>query len=100
MRDPDTGLTLAALTGERKKSVVHAERMLSYLVAKFLSKNGYVKEGNYVRIVAGWHEAADGRGLSELQSCKKNYDMLNMIVDEWMPWHKSIPNFVTIDINR
>ena len=48
MRDPNTGLTLAALTGERKQSVVDAERMLSYLaiVGKFLSENGYEKEGD------------------------------------------------------
>ena len=68
MRDPGTGLTLAALTGERKQSVVDAERMLSYLVATFLCENGYGKEGEYVRIVAGWHEAADGSGLSELEN--------------------------------
>ena len=93
-------MTLAALTGERKQSVVDAERMQSYLVGKFLSENGYEKEGKYVNIVAGWHEAADGRGLSELERCKKNYAMLNMILDDWMPWHKTTPNFATIDINR
>ena len=100
MRDPNTGLTLAALTGERKQSVVDAERMLSYLVGKFLSENGYEKEGEYVNIVAGWHEAADGRGLSELERCKKNYAMLNMILDDWMPLHKTTPNLATIDINK
>ena len=100
MQDPKTGLTFAALTGERKQSVVDAERMLSYLVASFLSEHGYEKEGEFVRTVAGWHEAADGRGLSELKRCKKNYEMLNMILDEWMPWHKTAPNFSTIDINR
>ena len=100
MRNPGTGLTFAALTGERKQSVVDAERMLSYLVAKFLSENGYEKEGEYINIVAGWHEAADGRGLSELERCKKNYAMHNMILDDWMPWHKTTPNFATIDINR
>ena len=63
MQDPKTGLTFAALTGERKQSVVDAERMLSYLVASFLSEHGYEKEGEFVRTVAGWHEAADGRGL-------------------------------------
>ncbi len=88
------------LTGERKQSVVDAERMLSYLVAKFLDENCHGKEGRYVRIVAGWHEAADGRGLSELARCKKNYDMVNMILDDWMPWYKSTPNFATIDINK
>jgi hypothetical protein len=100
MRDPNTGLTFASLTGERKQSVVDAERMLSYLVSKFLNENGYEKEGAYINIVAGWHEAADGRGLSELERCKKNYAMLNMILDDWMPWYKTTPDLSTIDINR
>ncbi|CAB3995520.1 Hypothetical predicted protein, partial [Paramuricea clavata] len=100
MRYPKTGLTFAALTGERKQSVVDAERMLSYLVAKFLSENGYEKEGEYVNIVSGWHEAADGRSLFELERCRKNYAMLNMVLDDWMPWHKTTHNFGTIDINR
>ena len=100
MRDSTTGLTQAALTGERKQSVQDAERMLSYLVAKFLQENGYENEGVYVQTVAGWHEAADGRGLSELQRCKKNYAMLNMILNEWMPWHQENYDFSTIDINR
>ena len=98
--DPTTGLTLAALRGERKQSVPDAERMLSFLVAKFLHENGYEREGKYVEIVAGWHEAADGRGLTQLERCKRNYAMLNMILDEWMPWHVEIYDFSTIDINR
>ena len=100
MLHPGTGITQAALTGERKQSVQDAERMLSYLVAKFLEENGYGREGKYVRTVAGWHEAADGRGLSELQRCRKNYEMLNMILEEWMPWYKDTYDFSTIDINR
>ena len=43
--DPRTGLALAALRGERKQSVPDAERMLSFLVAKFLRENGYEREG-------------------------------------------------------
>lgn len=57
-------------------------------------------EGEYVEIVAGWHEAADGRGLTELKCCKNNYVMLNMILDEWMPWHRQTYDFSTNDINR
>jgi len=49
---------------------------------------------------AGWHEAADGRGLSELERCKRNYDMLNMILDEWIPWHKENPDLSTVDVNK
>ena len=100
MRDPNTGLTHAALTGERKQSVQDAERMLSFLVAKFLQENGYQQESKYVETVASWHEAADGRGLTELQRCRKNYAMLNMVLDEWMPWHRTHYDFSTIDINR
>ncbi|CAB4032103.1 Hypothetical predicted protein [Paramuricea clavata] len=74
--------------------------MLSYLVAKFLTEKGYTNEGEYIRVVAGWHEAADGRGLSVLERCRKNYAMLNMILDHWMPWRKTTPSFATIDINR
>lgn len=48
--------------------------MLSFLVAKFLHENGYEREGKYVEIVAGWHEAADGRGLTQWERCKRNYD--------------------------
>ena len=48
--NPSTGLTLAALRGERKQSVQDAERMLSFLVAKFLRENGYDMEGRYSRL--------------------------------------------------
>ncbi|KAK3717702.1 hypothetical protein QZH41_009790 [Actinostola sp. cb2023] len=100
MMDPRTGLTHAALTGERKQSVVDAERMLSFLVSRFLSEHGYIREAHYVNTVAGWHEAADGRGVTELERCRKNYAMLNMVLDEWMPWHNDSYNFSLIDINR
>ena len=71
MMDPSTGLTHAALLGERKQSVTDAEKMLSYLVAKFLREHGYEREAYYVETVAGWHEAADGRGLTELERSRK-----------------------------
>ena len=100
MMDPNTGLTHAALVGEQKQSVPDAEKVLSYLVAKFLREHGYETEAYYVERVAGCHEAADGRGLTELERCRKNYSMLNMILDEWMPWHRDNYDFTTIDINR
>ena len=53
MRDPKTGLTYAALIGQRKQSVQDAERMLSFLVSDFLEENGYNQEASYVKIVAG-----------------------------------------------
>lgn len=67
LTNPGTGLSHAELTGERKQSVQDAERLLSYHVSRFLMDKGYHKEAEYVKVIAGWHEAADGRGLSELQ---------------------------------
>ena len=101
VRDSSTSLTLVALRGKQKQSVQDAERMLSFVVAKFLREHGYEVEGRYVEIVAWWHEAADGRGITQLlEHCRKNYSMLNMILDEWMPWHTELYDFSTIDINR
>ena len=53
MRNSKTGLTYAALTGQRKQSVHDAERMLSFLVSDFLEEKGYHQEASSVKIVAG-----------------------------------------------
>lgn len=100
LSDPLSGLTHAALVGKRKQSVKDAERLLSYHVVDSLRRHEYHTEADYVRIVAQWHEASDGRGLSQLQRCKYNYEMLNFVLDEWMPWHTDNYDFTTIDINR
>ena len=54
----------------------------------------------YVETVAGWHGAANGRGLTEIEHCRENYAMLNMVLDEWIPWHRGIYDFSTIDVSR
>ncbi len=98
--DPKSGLTHAALIGKRKQSLVDAERLLSYHVVASLRKSGHEREAKHVNIIANWHEASDGRGLSQLTRCKYNYQMLEYILDEWMPWHNNCYDFSTIDINR
>ena len=100
LADPLSALTHAALVGKRRQSVKDAERLLSYHVADSLQRHGYIDEANYVRIVAEWHESSDGRGLSQLQRCRFNYQMLNFILEEWMPWYDECYDFSTIDINR
>ena len=82
MRNPMTGLTHAALVGSRKQSVPDAEKLLSFHVAKFFKDNHYLAEAEYVETIALWHEASDGRGLSQLQRCRQNYQMLNYILYE------------------
>ena len=98
--DSQSGLTHAALIGKRKQSLADAERLLSYHVVASLRKNGHEREAKHVEIIANWHEASDGRGLSQLIRCKYNYKMLEYILDEWMPWHKTCYDFSTIDVNR
>lgn len=97
MRSPNTGLTYTALAGKRKQSVVDPERLLSYHVADFFREKGYEREYEYTKIIAQWHEASDGRGISQLQRCRYTYAMLNYILDVW---HGENYDFSTIDINR
>ena len=100
LKDPQSGLTHDALVGKRKQSLEDAERLLSYHVVESLQRHGYHREAEHVRVLANWHEASDGRGLSQLTRCRYNYQMLSYILDEWMPWHRMSYDFSTIDINR
>jgi len=100
MRSPDTGLTYAALVGARKQSVHDAEALLSDSVAAFLRQSGYKVDADYVNVISNWHKASDGRGISQLQRSRFNYDMLNFLLDDYMPWHRENYNFNLIDINR
>ncbi|CAC5378339.1 unnamed protein product [Mytilus coruscus] len=83
MMDKNTGLTHASLTGQRSQSVEDAEKL--YQVAVSMEQNNFDKEAEYVRTIAGWHEASDGRDLSQLQRSKFNYQMLNYIIDDFIP---------------
>ncbi|CAH1242354.1 Hypp6614 [Branchiostoma lanceolatum] len=98
--EPKTGLTEAALFGLRKQSVKDAETLISYHVATFLRHKGYAREADYMETVAGWHEAADGRGLTEDQRKEKNLRMMDAILDELMPWHRVCKDLSRIDINK
>ena len=100
LHDSQSGLTYAALIGKRKQSLKDAERLLSCHVADSLRRNGHVQEAKHVQLIANWHEASDGRGLPQLQRSRYNYEMLNYVLDEWMPWHTEKYDFSTIDINR
>ena len=53
-----------------------------------------------MRVIANWHEASDGRGVSQLERSRKNYDMLNYILDDLMPWHTQSYDLSLLDINR
>ena len=81
MRSPNTGLTYTVLAGKRKQSVVDAEKLLSYNVAEFFRQKGYGKDYEYVKVIAQWHEASDGRVS---HSCRDAGTIMRCCVTSWM----------------
>ena len=79
MKDPHTGLTYTALTGKRKQSVSDAEKLLTPAVSSWLTNNGYICERRLVGLVANWHKASNGRGLSEQTRSEYNMALLNLM---------------------
>ena len=100
MNDDSTNLTYPALTGQRKQSVVDAERMFNPDLAEFMRRKGYAYEAQYIQTIWDWRRACDHRGLTELQRCRYNYRFLNMILDELIPWHKDTYDMSLLEVNR
>lgn len=100
MHDPFTGLTYTALTGKRKQNVEDAEKLLSTTVANWLDSNNHNFEARFVHAIANWHKASDGRGLSEDTRSRYNNQMLDFLLEDWMPCFENNRDYSTIDINR
>ena len=64
-----------------------------------MEKNGYTFEANYVRTIAQWHEASDGRGLADHTRSEYNKAMFRYILEDLMPSNGEY-NFAELDINR
>ena len=97
LQDPSSGLTKPVLTGAHKQSVVDAERLFSPELVEFKRSKGYMYGAKYIECIWNWRRACDHRGLSELQRCHYNYDL---ILDELMPWHKKAYDFSSLEVNR
>ena len=67
---------------------------------KFMEKMKYDHEARYIKVIRNWRRACDERGLSQLAWCKFNYELLNFILDELMPWHKDMYDFSLMEVNR
>lgn len=100
LEDPSTGLTYAALTGQKKQSVRDAERLFGTGVVEFMKRKNYSFEEKFVSIVLNWRRSGDERGLSELKRSQYNYDMLNFLLDELIPWHVKCYDLSALEVNR
>lgn len=98
--DESAKLTFTALTGKRKQSIRDVEILFSSTVVDFMKRHKYDYEANFVNVVRNWRHACDERGLTQLQRCRFNYEMLNMLLDELMPWHGSNYDFSLLEVNR
>ena len=65
-----------------------------------MEKKGYSFEAKYIRVIWNWHCSCDQCGLSELQRCRFNYEFLNYILDELIPWHRELYDLSTLEVTR
>ena len=61
---------------------------------------GYKYEATFIETIGNWRRACDFCGLSELERWRCNYEFLNLILDELMPWHSEIYDFINLEVNR
>ena len=59
-----------------------------------------LKLSMWKQFATGIGHASDGRGVSQLDRCKYNYQMLNYILDELMPWHRRSYDFSRLEVNQ
>lgn len=71
-------------------------------MAKFMKSRGYTDEARFIEIVSNWHKASGGRGLTEQQRQQYNQDMLDYILEDWIPWrgNQEQHDYSTLDVNR
>lgn len=93
LRSPNTGPTYTQPLQGKGSNLRLIEKDSSYYLGYFFRGKGYENEYQYVNVIAQWHESSDGRGISQLKRSQDNYEMLNYILDEWMPWHKDDCDF-------
>ena len=65
-----------------------------------MERNGYETEAKYIHAVRGWRQACDERGLTEVERSRLNYQFLEFILDDWVPWHQQSRDFSLIEVNR
>ena len=100
LQDPSSGLTFPAFTGQRKQSIRDAEILLSQNMVAYMKKKDYAFEAKYIQVMVNWRQACDERGLSQLQRCRYNYQLLQYLFDDLMPWHRHEYDLSLLEVNR
>ena len=99
----ETGLTYEALKGKNKHSVPDCEKIISLGVIGFMEKNKHLEETKVLKTIHNWHKAVaiDGRGLDETTQSNHCKDMLQWVLEDWMPYlDKEQSDYSLLDVNR
>ena len=86
--------------GIRKQSVEDTERLFSPSLLSFMEHKDYQYEARYICAILGWRQACDEHRLSELDRCWHNYQRLNFLLEELMPWFSQFYDFSLLEVNR
>lgn len=99
LHDSQTGLTYEAVSGKNKQSVPDCEKMISPGVISFMERNGYHEDAKVIRLLHNWHKAVDGRGLTEEERSQHCKNLLEWIIEDWIPWAGDNPDYSLLDVN-
>ena len=66
----------------------------------YMEKKGYAFEAEYIRVIVNWRRACDERGLSQLQRCHYNHQLLQYLIDDLMAWHLQQYDLSLLEVNR
>ena len=99
---PESGLTHTALVGSRKQSVEDVERLFGLALIEFMEEKQYSNEAKYLKVIRNWRRAVDERGLPDATRQLFNKELLDFILDDLMPWHRTegMRDFSLLEVNR
>ena len=100
LKDDETGLSYAALTGVRKQSVRDAENLFSSEVAAFMKKNNYQVEEEFIPIINNWRRACDERGLSEDARLQYHRNLVDHFLKGVIPWYAQQQDLSLLEVNQ
>ena len=86
----------------RKQSVEDVERLFGLALIKFMEEKQYGNEAKYLKVIRNWRRAIDERGLPDATRQLFNKELLDFILDDLMPWHRTagMRDFSLLEVNR
>ena len=67
-----------------------------------MEEKQYNSEAKYLKVIRNWRRAVDERGLLDATRQIFNKELLDFILDDLMPWHRTagMRNFSLMEVNR